>query len=88
MRGCGVIRIGKALEMSVIVERIDHDIGIVAAMMIKHDMPHLIVTIRHLEAERDKLGQETAAMDYAKEILASRAQQRKQHSNSSLMLSC
>ena len=38
--------------------------------MVKHDMPHLIETIRFLEAEQDKLRQQTAAMDYAKEILA------------------
>jgi hypothetical protein len=51
-------------------------------MMVMHDMPHLIVTIRRLEAERDKLRQETAAMDYAREILRRRAQQRTQHQGS------
>jgi hypothetical protein len=38
-------------------------------MMVRHDMD-LSETIRFLEAERDKLHRKTAAMDYAKEILA------------------
>jgi FtsZ-binding cell division protein ZapB len=61
------------------MERIDRAIDTVAQMMVKHDMPDLIVTIRRLEAERDSLRQETRAMDYAKEILRKRAQQRTQH---------
>jgi hypothetical protein len=61
----------------VTVERIGRAIHIIAHMMIKHDMPHLIATIRFLEVEQDKLRQQTAAMDYAKEILAKRAQHRK-----------
>jgi hypothetical protein len=40
----------------------------VAEVMVKHDMD-LMPTIRQLEAERDKLRQKTAAMDYAREIL-------------------
>ena len=38
-------------------------------MMVKHDMPDLIVTIRWLEAERDRLRRATSAMDYAREIV-------------------
>jgi hypothetical protein len=53
----------------VTTERIDRAIYTVARMMDKHDMPQLIETIRRLEAEREKLSQETAAMDYAREIL-------------------
>jgi hypothetical protein len=73
---------GKALPGAVTIERLEHAITTVADMMVKHDIPQLIVTIRYLEAERDKLRQETAAMDYAKEILRKRAQQRKQHHGS------
>ena len=55
------------------VERIDRAMHTVASMMVKHDKPHLIVTIRFLEGAQEKLQQETAAMDYAKEILRKRA---------------
>lgn len=55
--------------MSVTAERIDRAIRTVARAMIDHNMPHLEVTIRYLEAERDKLNRETTAMDYAKKIL-------------------
>ena len=47
----------------VTVERLKRGIAIVAEMMVKHDMPHLITTIRFLEAERHRLEQETAAME-------------------------
>jgi hypothetical protein len=53
----------------VTVDRLERAIHTVADMMVKHDMRQLILTIRFLEAERDKLQQETAAMDYAREIL-------------------
>lgn len=69
------------------VERIDRAIDTVAEMMVKHDMQHLIATIRHLEAERDRLRQETGAMDYAKEIIRKRAQQRTQQVGSDYHLS-
>ena len=46
------------------IERIERAIHIVA------DMMALRPTIRFLEAERDKLLQETTDMDYAKQILA------------------
>jgi hypothetical protein len=58
---------------AVTVERIDRAMHTVASMMVKHDKPHLIVTIRFLEGAQEKLQQETAAMDYAKEILRKRA---------------
>jgi len=70
-----------------LVSRIQRARETVARAMVKHDMPHLIVTIRFLEAEQDKLRQQTAAMDYAKEILAKRAQHRKQHQPRSCRLS-
>jgi hypothetical protein len=56
--------------VAVTVERIERAIRTVARAVVKHNMPHLIVTIRFLEAEQGKLRQQTAAMDYAKEILA------------------
>jgi hypothetical protein len=54
--------------MTVTIERLERAIHIVADMMVKHDMD-LMPNIRQLEAERDKLRQKTAHMDYAKEIL-------------------
>lgn len=57
------------MTRAVTIERIDRAIDTVARMMVEHDMPDLIVTVRRLEAERDKLREATAAMDYAKEIL-------------------
>jgi hypothetical protein len=56
----------------VTVERLERAIHTVADMMVKHDMRQLIVTIRFLEAERDRVQQATAAMDYAREILRKR----------------
>jgi hypothetical protein len=53
----------------VTAERIERAKRTVARMMVKHDMPHLIETIRYLEAAQEKLRQETAAMEYAREIL-------------------
>ena len=53
---------------AVTIERLERAIGAVARMMVKHDM-RLGDTIRFLEAERDKLQQQTADMDYAMEIL-------------------
>ena len=52
----------------VTIERIERAIGTVAKVMVKHDMP-LGPTIRFLEAERERLRQRTADMDYAMEIL-------------------
>jgi len=53
----------------VTVERIERAIHTVALMMVKHDMD-LTDTIGFLEAERDRLQQKTAAMDYARKIIA------------------
>jgi FtsZ-binding cell division protein ZapB len=64
--------------MTVTVERLDRAIGTVADVIVRHDID-LMPTIRRLEAERDKLTQATADMDYAREILQKRAQQGKQH---------
>jgi hypothetical protein len=72
---------------AVTIERLDRAIDTVAQMMVNHDMQQLIVTIRHLEAERDRLRQETGAMDYAKEVIRKRAQQRTQHDGSYYRLS-
>jgi hypothetical protein len=55
--------------VAVTAERIERAIDTVARMMVKHDMPHLIITIRRLETERDQLRQATSAMDYAREIV-------------------
>jgi hypothetical protein len=53
----------------VTVERLERAIHIVADMIMKHDRPRLITTIRRLEAERDRLRNETDPMEYAKQIL-------------------
>ena len=53
---------------AVTIERLERAIRTVARVMVKHDMS-LGPTIRFLEAERDKLQQQTADMDYAMEIL-------------------
>lgn len=65
-------------QTPVTAERIERAICTVADAMVTHDID-LMPTIRRLESERDKLRQKTVAMDYAKEIVAKRAQQRKQH---------
>ena len=57
-------------DVTVTAERIERAKRTVARMMKKHNMPHLIVTIRILDAELEKRRQETAAMDYATQILA------------------
>jgi hypothetical protein len=54
---------------AVTVERLERAIRIVADMMVKHNRPGLIVTIRRLEAERDRLRNETEPIAYAKQIL-------------------
>ena len=54
----------------VTVERIARAIRIVADMMLKHKRPGLIVTIRRLEAERDRLRNETDPLEYAKQIIS------------------
>ncbi len=56
-------------ESHITVERIDRAIETVARVIVMHDMPELMATIRHLEAERDRIQQETSAIDYAREIL-------------------
>jgi hypothetical protein len=56
---------------AITIERLERAIGTVARMMVKHEMA-LGPTIRFLEAERDKLRQQTADMDYAMEILRKR----------------
>jgi hypothetical protein len=51
------------------LERIDRAISLVAQAMLRHGMGQLIVTIRCLEAERDRLLSETDSMEYARRIL-------------------
>jgi hypothetical protein len=58
----------QSVPPTVTIKRLERAIGTVARMMVKHDMP-LGATIRYLEAERDKLQQETSDMRYAMEIL-------------------
>ena len=38
--------------------------------MVRHDRPGLIVTIRRLESELDRLRNETEPMEYARKILS------------------
>jgi hypothetical protein len=52
------------------VERLDRAIRTVADVMVKHNRPGLILTIRRLEAERDRLRNETDPIEYAKQIIA------------------
>jgi hypothetical protein len=61
----------QSVPSTVTVERLERAIGTVAKVMVKHDMP-LGPTIRFLEAERERLRQRTADMDYAMEILRKR----------------
>jgi hypothetical protein len=58
----------RSMTEPVTIERLERAIGTVAKVMVKHDMP-LGPTIRFLEAERERLLQRTADMDYAMEIL-------------------
>jgi hypothetical protein len=53
----------------VTTERIDRAIKTVAEAMVEHNLPGLLVYIRRLEAERDRLLQEVDAIDYASQIL-------------------
>jgi hypothetical protein len=54
---------------AVTVERIERAIRTVADMMVKHGRPRLMDTIKRLEAERDRLRNETDPIEYAKQIL-------------------
>ena len=57
-------------DSPITIERLERAIRIVADMMVKHNRPGLIVTIRRLEAERDRLRNETDPIAYAKQILS------------------
>jgi hypothetical protein len=57
-------------DETVTMARIERAIHIVADMMVKHNRPRLIVHIRRLEAELDRLRNETDPMAYAKQILS------------------
>jgi hypothetical protein len=57
------------MDSSVTIERLERGIKTVAAAMVEHSLPGLLVYIRRLEAERDRLLQEVDAMDYANQIL-------------------
>lgn len=54
---------------AVTIERIDRAIKTVAEALVEHQLPGLLVYIRRLEAERDRLLQEVDAMDYANQLL-------------------
>jgi hypothetical protein len=56
-------------ERAVTIERIERAIRIVADIMVKHDRRRLMDTIKRLEAERDRLRNETDPIEYAKQIL-------------------
>jgi hypothetical protein len=55
---------------AVTIERLESAITIVADMMVKHNRPSLGVTLKRLEAERDRLRNEADPIEYAKQILA------------------
>jgi hypothetical protein len=54
---------------TVTIERLKAAIETVAEAMVEHNLPGLIVYIRRLEAERDRLLQEGDAVEYAKRLL-------------------
>jgi hypothetical protein len=51
------------------LQQLDRAITTVAEAMVIHNLPGLLVQIRRLEAERDRLLHEVDAIDYAKEII-------------------
>jgi hypothetical protein len=57
---------------SITIERLESAITIVADMMVKHERRGLMVTIRRLEAERDRLRNEADPIEYAKKIILGR----------------
>jgi hypothetical protein len=57
------------MTSAVTIERVERAIRTVADMMVKHRRPQLMDTIKRLEAERDRLRNETDPIEYAKQIL-------------------
>ena len=51
------------------VERLERAIKTIAAAMVEHDLPGLLVYIRRLETERNRILQQADAIEYAKELL-------------------
>jgi hypothetical protein len=54
---------------TVTIERLNAAIKTVAEAMVEHNLPGLLVYIRRLEAERDRLLSEVDAIDYGKRLL-------------------
>jgi hypothetical protein len=59
-------------EVSVSVERLDRAIKITAELMVRHQLPQLMSTLKRLETERDRLLAEGDAINYAKRVLDNR----------------
>jgi hypothetical protein len=52
------------------IERLERAIKTIAAAMVEHDLPGLLVYIRCLETERNRILQQADAIEYAKELWA------------------
>lgn len=56
---------------SVTVEELERAISITADVMVRHNLPQIMPTLKRLEAERDRLLREGDPIEYAKRVLAS-----------------
>jgi hypothetical protein len=54
---------------AITIERIERAIHAVAEAMVEHNLPGLLIYMRRLEAERDRLLSEVDAIEYANAIL-------------------
>ena len=60
----------------VTVERLERGIGIVAYIIAYHNAPSALPLLKRLEAERDRLLEESGAVEYAKRVLAQTIRER------------
>jgi hypothetical protein len=51
------------------IERLKHAIAVTAYVMVRHDLPQLLPTLKRLESARDDLARDGDALDYAKRVL-------------------
>jgi hypothetical protein len=51
------------------IDRLDAAIAVTAYVMQRHNLPHLLPTLKRLEAEREKLQSEGDPIEYAKRVL-------------------
>jgi hypothetical protein len=58
---------------TVTVERLDRAINITADVMVRHNLPQILPTLKRLEAERDRLLTDGDPIEHAKRVLARRA---------------